>query len=62
MMMDCTRAARAGLGIRPLAATVADTARWLAERDNAGAWKHVLSGDAERAVLASSPGADAPGG
>ena len=52
MEIDCTRAERSGLRTRPLAATVADTAAWLARRDNAGAWKDVLSADAEREVLA----------
>ncbi len=28
-----------------------DTAAWLAARDNAGAWKAVLTADAEREVL-----------
>ena len=37
-----------GLRTRPLAQTIADTAAWLAQRDNAGAWKDVLSADAER--------------
>jgi 2'-hydroxyisoflavone reductase len=52
MTMDCTRAADAGLAIRPLADTIRDTAQWLVARDNAGAWKHVLTADAERAILA----------
>jgi 2'-hydroxyisoflavone reductase len=52
MTMDCSRAQRAGLSIRPLAATIRDTARWLLERDNAGAWKQVLTAEAERAILA----------
>ena len=52
MTMDCSRAERAGLSIRPLAATIRDTARWLLERDNAGAWKQVLTAEAERAILA----------
>lgn len=51
MAMDCGRAARAGLAIRPLRQTIVDTAGWLALRDNAGAWKHVLSAAAERALL-----------
>jgi hypothetical protein len=49
--MDCARAQRAGLEIRPLADTVVDTAAWLAARDNAGAWKHVLSADVERLLV-----------
>ena len=51
MTMDCTAAAQSGLAIRPLADTIRDTAQWLAARDNAGAWKHVLSADAERKLL-----------
>jgi 2'-hydroxyisoflavone reductase len=51
MTMDCSRACDAGLSIRPLARTIEDTAAWLAARDNAGAWKHVISADAERALL-----------
>jgi 2'-hydroxyisoflavone reductase len=51
MTMDCSRAERAGLRTRPLADTIRDTAQWLAARDNAGAWKHVLGADAERALL-----------
>jgi hypothetical protein len=49
--MDCSRAERAGLRTRALAETIRDTAQWLAARDNAGAWKHVLSADAERTLL-----------
>ena len=45
------RATRRGLTIRPLADTVVDTAAWLATRDNAGAWKHVLSADVERLLV-----------
>jgi 2'-hydroxyisoflavone reductase len=52
MTMNCTRAAKAGLATRPLADTIRDTAAWLATRDNAGAWKNVLSADAERSLLA----------
>ena len=51
MTMDCARAKAAGLATRPLADTIADTASWLATRDNASAWKHVLTAEAERAVL-----------
>jgi 2'-hydroxyisoflavone reductase len=54
MEVDCTKAQRSGLGTRALAATIADTAAWLAQRDNAGAWNDVLSADVEREVLASS--------
>ena len=51
MTMDCSRAQKAGLSTRPLARTIEDTAAWLAARDNAGAWKNVLTGAAERALL-----------
>ena len=39
MEIDCAKAARAGLRTRALAATIADTAGWLARRDNASAWR-----------------------
>jgi len=55
MEFDCTKARRSGLRTRPLAATIADTAAWLVQRDNAGAWKDVLGADAEVALLAPSP-------
>ena len=51
MTMNCSRAERAGLRTRPLADTIRDTGQWLAVRDNAGAWKHVLNAEAERALL-----------
>lgn len=51
MTMSCARAAAAGLATRPLSQTIADTAAWLAARDNAGAWKQVLGADAERRLL-----------
>lgn len=51
MQIDCGRAERAGLRTRPLHATIADTAAWLAERDNAGAWRDVLSTEAECDVV-----------
>jgi 2'-hydroxyisoflavone reductase len=51
MQIDCTKAERAGMRTRPLVETVRDTAAWLAARDNAGAWKAVLTADAEREVL-----------
>jgi 2'-hydroxyisoflavone reductase len=51
MSIDCSRARDSGLATRPLAETIADTAAWLVERDNAGAWKQVLTADAERALL-----------
>ena len=55
MELDCAKARRSGLRTRPLAATIADTAAWLAQRDNAGAWKDVLRAEAERAILAHAP-------
>ncbi len=54
MEFDCGKAQRAGLRTRPLAATIADTAAWLMQRDNAGAWKDVLTADAERAILTAT--------
>ena len=51
MQIDCTKAQRAGLRTRPLQDTVRDSADWLAQRDNAGAWKDVLTADREREVL-----------
>ncbi|MFO1322445.1 MAG: hypothetical protein U1F15_00095 [Burkholderiales bacterium] len=53
MQIDCGKAQRAGLRTRALAATIADTADWLARRENAAAWKDVLTADAEREILAS---------
>jgi 2'-hydroxyisoflavone reductase len=52
MSIDCEKARGAGLATRPLAQTIEDTAAWLAARDNAGAWKHVLSAQKEREILA----------
>ncbi|MFO1315770.1 MAG: hypothetical protein U1F58_09205 [Burkholderiales bacterium] len=57
MAFDCAKAQAAGLATRALSATIADTAQWLAQRDNAGAWKDVLSADAEREILAARAGA-----
>jgi 2'-hydroxyisoflavone reductase len=54
MQIDCTKAERAGLRTRPLQDTIRDTAAWLAQRDNAGAWKDVLAADREREVLDAS--------
>jgi 2'-hydroxyisoflavone reductase len=51
MQVDCAKAERAGLRTRPLAETIRDTAQWLAQRDNADAWKDVLTADREREVL-----------
>ena len=52
MEFDCRRAQAAGLRIRPLAETIDATAAWLAARDNSGAWKAVLTAQAEREILA----------
>jgi nucleoside-diphosphate-sugar epimerase len=54
MAFDCTKAEAAGLAIRSIADTVADTAAWLPTRDNAPAWKAVLTADAEREILATA--------
>src|SRR3569623_1249187 len=48
MEFDCRRAAHAGLVPRPLTTTIAETAPWLAKRDNAGARQHVHDGEKER--------------
>ena len=53
MQANADRARAAGLSMRPLAQTLADTAAWLAARPNDAAWKNVMSGDVERALLAS---------
>ena len=52
LAFDASKAQRAGLRTRPLAQTIADTAAWLAARDNAGTWQHVLAADAEKVILA----------
>ena len=51
MEFDCSRAQGNGLRIRPLAQTIDDTAAWLAERSNEGAWRHVLSAAKEQELL-----------
>jgi len=51
MAMSCERAHQAGLAIRPLDDTIAATAAWLVTRDNAEAWKHVLTAQQERTLL-----------
>jgi 2'-hydroxyisoflavone reductase len=53
MAVDTRKAMAAGLATRPLAQTIADTAAWLAQRDNATAWKHVLTAAKEREILAA---------
>ncbi len=52
MEVDCRRATAAGMRSRPLAETIEATAAWLAQRDNAPAWKAVLTADAEREIAA----------
>lgn len=56
MTMDCTRARDTGLATRPLAQTIADTAGWLAVRDNANAWRQVITANAERRLVAAPRG------
>jgi len=53
MDFTCARAIARGLAIRPLAETIDATAAWLGERDNAGAWRRVLSAAKERELLAA---------
>jgi 2'-hydroxyisoflavone reductase len=52
MEFDCRRAEAAGLRVRSLPETIADTAAWLSTRDNSGAWKAVLTAEREREILA----------
>ena len=54
MSIDGRRAHAAGLTERPLAETIDDTARWLAARDNAGAWQRVLTAEQEHALVAGA--------
>jgi hypothetical protein len=54
MEFSSARAMGQGLRVRPLSQTVEDTAAWLATRDEAKAWKSVLSAAKERAILAAS--------
>ena len=58
METSTKRAENAGLRLRPLADTVRDTAAWLAGRDNANAWKHVLSDARERQLVSAMGMAD----
>jgi 2'-hydroxyisoflavone reductase len=51
--VNVDRASAAGLRTRPLADTVRDTAEWLLARDNAGAWKQVLSDSRERQIVSA---------
>jgi 2'-hydroxyisoflavone reductase len=54
MEFDCRKAQAAGLRIRPLPDTIDASAAWLAARDNSGAWKAVLTAEAEREILAKA--------
>ena len=51
MSFSCGRAMGHGLRFRPLERTIADTAAWLAQRDNTLAWRNVLSAAKEDALL-----------
>ena len=51
MHFDCARALAQGLRIRPLAETIDATAAWLGARNDAGAWRNVLSAEVERTLL-----------
>ncbi len=51
MAIDTRRAIAEKLAVRPLAATIDDTARWLATRDNTDAWKMTLSAAREARIL-----------
>jgi len=54
MEFSSARAMGQGLRVRALSETVEDTAAWLATRDEAKAWKSVLSAAKERAILAAA--------
>ena len=51
LAFDCTKAQRTGIRASGLARTIDDTAAWLVARDNANAWKRVIDGVTERAIL-----------
>jgi nucleoside-diphosphate-sugar epimerase len=51
MEFDCAKAIAHGLAIRPLEATLDDTAAWLVTRDNTAAWRGTLSAAKERELL-----------
>ena len=53
METSAKRAENAGLRPRELSDTVRDTAAWLAGRENAKAWQHVLSDARERQLVSS---------
>ncbi|HEX7770235.1 MAG TPA: hypothetical protein VF422_09420, partial [Dokdonella sp.] len=50
--VDTSRAVAAGLVVRPLTATVADTARWLGGKWRPEAWQKVLTVERERRLVA----------
>lgn len=50
--IDTARAAEAGLTVRPMTATVADTAAWLGGRWRPDAWQKVLTVERERRLVA----------
>lgn len=50
--IDVSRATAAGLTVRPLTATVADTATWLGGKWRPDAWQKVLTVERERRLLA----------
>jgi 2'-hydroxyisoflavone reductase len=51
MSFSCGKAIGHGLRFRLLERTLADTSAWLAQRDNTGAWRNVLSAAKEDALL-----------
>jgi 2'-hydroxyisoflavone reductase len=51
MSFSCGKAVGHGLRFRSLERTIADTAAWLAQRDNAEAWRNVLSAAKEDTLL-----------
>ncbi len=51
MSFSCGKAVGHGLHFRPIDRTLADTSAWLAQRDNTGAWRNVLSAAKEDALL-----------
>jgi 2'-hydroxyisoflavone reductase len=59
-LIDTSAANAQGLRTRALHETVRDTAAWLASRDNALAWKNVLSDARERQILSDRASLGAP--
>ena len=56
MHLPCARALAHGLAFRPLDETIDETVAWLRQRDNATAWRNVLSDAKEREILADAAG------